>query len=297
MSRRIWLSLLLALPLAALAAGCLGSVLGAVASTDRKAGHAVRLLGRTVDAFREISFTEEREVGLSIGAQIMKTYGILKCPEVDRYLNLVVSTVGAYSDRAGIKYYAAVMPTSQINAVSCPGGYIFVSYGLLLALKDESELAGVFGHEIAHICEKHVLRTIQNIKRREMVAEAVAWDNQDSFNSLVDDLSRTITGAPTSRRYEVNCDRLGTVYVAAAGYRPGGLVHALEKMKTLGMDTRTGHYGKLDDRIAEAVKYGRERGVTETGATLSERYQARCIQPLKAALAAAGLPAAIGARR
>lgn len=273
--------------------GCLDAILSAV---DPEAAHYARLGTRTFDAFRKFSFEEEREIGIAIACQVIHSEGLLDVPEVTRYLNLVVSTVGAHSDRASINYYVAVLPTPEINAVSCPGGYIFISYGLLLALEDEAELAGVFGHEIGHICKKHVLCSIRHQKQKAALAEAVAWENQGAFNSMIDGLTQSVTGAPLSRHYEVECDRSGTVYIANAGYDPNGLVRALAKMKQYGKDARTGHYGPLDERIKEAVEYGQKHGVGQSGQILKERYQQRCIQPLLAAIAKAGMPTQPGKR-
>ena len=228
MSRRSLL-LVSAVFCALLFGGCLSAIMSAV---DPEAAHYMRLGARTFDAVRRFSFEEEREIGIAIACQVVHSEGLLEnCPELTRYLNLVASTVGAHSDRASIDYYVAVMRTPEINAVSCPGGYIFISYGLLLALEDEAELAGVFGHEIGHICKKHVLCSIKHQKQKAALAEAVAWENQDAFNSMMDGLAQTATSAPTSRHYEVECDRSGTVYIANAGYNPDGLLRALAKKR------------------------------------------------------------------
>lgn len=266
-------------------AGCLGSLMSAVAGTDTELGHVARLTSRTADAMRKIGLEEEQAIGLSVGAQIVHAEGVLNCPEVTRYINLVTSVVGAHCDRPTLKYCIAILPTRKINALSCPGGYMFISAGLLLALEDEAELAGVIGHEIAHVCEKHILRTIKNIKWKSVAAEAVAGYDQNAFNNAIDGLTKSTMGAPLSRRYEVNCDRLSTVYLGNCGYDPYGLARALQKMQACGMDTRTGHYGALEDRIREAVEYGRKHGVMQGGRKLRDRYQKRCIQPLVAWMA------------
>ncbi|MBN1808037.1 MAG: M48 family metalloprotease [Planctomycetes bacterium] len=281
---------LLLAALCALSLGCLSQMLAGVMGSDTEIGHAARVIGKTADGFRKIPLTEETEYGRSIGAQAFAAYGLFRCPEAEQYLNLVVSTVGAYSDRPSITYYAAILNEDAMNALSAPGGYVFITWRMLLSLEDESELAGVMGHEIAHVCEKHVLKTMQNVKRKEALLEAVSGGDQNAFNALMDGIMGGVFGAPASRHQEVNCDRLGSVYIVKAGYNGEGLARALRRIAEHGGDPKGRHYGKLGDRADLALRYQKELGYSDRqGVKLQERYLKRCIEPLKQALAKQGI--------
>ncbi|HHN45967.1 MAG TPA: hypothetical protein ENN09_00870, partial [Planctomycetes bacterium] len=156
----------LALLACALAAGCFSQLLQGVMGSDTEIGHAARTVGKGVDAFRKIPYDEELEYGRALAAQAIHYGGCLRVPEVERYLNLVANAVGAYSDRPSINYYVMVLNKDELNALSAPAGFIFLTWRILLVLEDEAQLAGILGHEIAHVCEKHVLDTMQNVKRK-----------------------------------------------------------------------------------------------------------------------------------
>jgi predicted Zn-dependent protease len=262
-------------------------LMSGIMQSDTDLGHAARVVGKSADAFRKIPFTEEQEYGRALTAQTFHAYGLFRAPEIEAYLNLVANTVAACSDRPSIKYYVAILNDNELNALSAPGGYIFVTWRILLTLEDEAELAGVLGHEIGHIAEKHVLDTMQNVKKKEALMEAVTGGDQNAFNGLIDGMMDGTFGAPFSRHQEVNCDRLGGVFIAKAGYDNEGMARALLRLKEVGAAKPGRYYGSLVERADESLKYQKEKGkgkVQTGGVKLTERYQKMCIEPLKAAL-------------
>ena len=78
-------------------------------------------------------------------------------PELQRYIATVGQAVVEVSERPDIDYYFAVLDSSAPNAFATPGGYVFVSVGLLRLLENEAQLAGVLGHEIAHITGRQLI--------------------------------------------------------------------------------------------------------------------------------------------
>ena len=268
-----------------LAVGCMEGLMSGIMQSDTELGHAARVVGKSADAFRKIPFTEEQEYGRALTAQTFHAYGLFRAPEVEAYLNLVANTVAAYSDRPSIKYYVAILNDNELNALSAPGGYIFVTWRILLTLEDEAELAGVLGHEIGHIAEKHVLDTMQNVKKKEALMEAVTGGDQNAFNGLIDGMMDGTFGAPFSRHQEVNCDRLGGVFISKAGYDNEGMARALLRLKEVGAAKPGRYYGSLVERADGSLKYQKEKGKVQAGGVkLTERYQKMCVEPLKAAL-------------
>lgn len=125
----------------------------------------ISLTSRKTDAIsRKYGFTlrEELEIGYKGALKLLKIHGYYNNAKVNEYVNEVGSKIAqTVSRRPDITYQFFVLNTKIVNAISCPGGYIFVTKGALKKMSDESELAGVLAHEIAHIEEGHGLETMR----------------------------------------------------------------------------------------------------------------------------------------
>ncbi len=163
-------TLKLAVPLAAvLLAGCaalqnldVSSMTGGRVSNDQfhsatKAATALR------SGFADISESEEYYIGRAVAAQIMSRYRPLDNPELNSYAQHVAQAVAMASDRPSIYrgYHVQVLKSPEVNAFAAPGGFIFVTTGLLKLVHNEDELACVLAHEVAHVPKKHGLKTIK----------------------------------------------------------------------------------------------------------------------------------------
>ena len=105
-----------------------------------------------------ISVEEEVELGREEHAKIVGRFGIYRDQELQAYINKVGQRVAAESSREEIEYKFTILNDEMINAFALPGGFIYVTRGILMHMNSESELAAVLGHEIAHVTEKHALR-------------------------------------------------------------------------------------------------------------------------------------------
>ena len=95
-------------------------------------------------------------MGKGADAQISKQYGIYQDKELQIYVNRIgQNLVSQLSDKVFPRYYFRVVDSSDINAFALPGGYVYVTVGLLALVNSEAELAGVLGHEIGHIIFHH----------------------------------------------------------------------------------------------------------------------------------------------
>ena len=112
---------------------------------------------------RDIDFEEEREFGSAVGVRwVSEGGGLLQGTDaraLHRQLNLIGKNLAAQSSRPTLPWTFGVLQSPGVNAVSGPGGFVFVSEGLLAKLDDEAQLAGVLAHEIAHVNRKHALGT------------------------------------------------------------------------------------------------------------------------------------------
>jgi predicted Zn-dependent protease len=176
----------------------------------------------------ELSMQTEKKIGQEIMNEIRTqepTY--LDDPEVEAYLNQLGNRLAAASPDPGIGFYFFPLEDPMINAFAMFGGYIGVNSGLILAVQNESELAGVLAHEISHVTQRHLARGIakQNqISTASLLAMAVAIlaarSNADVAGAAMASASAGAAQAQLgfSRDFEREADRIGFQTLEKAGF-------------------------------------------------------------------------------
>lgn len=202
---------------------------------------------KTAKAFRksaqDITEKEERFIGRAAAAQILARFPPLADEALNRYVQAVAQAVAMASDRPDISkgYHAQVLDTDQVNALSAPGGYLFVTKGLLRRLDGEDQLAAVLAHEIAHVARKHGLRAIKTSRLTSafqiLGSEAVKTYSKkdlaqlaDAFGGAVDDVVKTAVVTGYGREYELEADRFGAEYASRANYDPQALGRFIQEV-------------------------------------------------------------------
>jgi predicted Zn-dependent protease len=182
-----------------------------------------------------ITDEQEKELGREVAAKFIDYYHLYSNEEVTRYVNLVGQTVAAQSERQDIQYHFAVLDSDDINAFSTPGGFIFVTRGALALCEDESELAGVLGHEVAHVADKDVIHVVERDKT--MLAgmqEASAHMQSNQWQQYLQNASKkilvTVIDQGLAPADEYNADQKGVTYAYKAGYPADGLERFLTKL-------------------------------------------------------------------
>lgn len=175
---------------------------------------------------------EEREVGREVAAKLVAALHSYKDEALTRYVNMVGDTVAAQSERQDIQYHFAVLDSSDINAFSAPGGYIFITKGAVALCGDESELAGVLAHEVGHVAGKHVLKIVERDKALRVGMDETsahvpgsAYLHKMSQGILIKMIDQGL--APGD---EYDADERGMKYAHAAGYPADGLARFLTKL-------------------------------------------------------------------
>jgi beta-barrel assembly-enhancing protease len=119
-----------------------------------------------------ISHDEERQLGYMIVQELRDQNALLEDPEISEYVNSVGDRLAAQSPDGAQGFQFFVVKDSVINAFAIPGGFVFINYGLILATNSESELASVLGHEIAHVTQHHIARSIRAQSQQAMTTMA-----------------------------------------------------------------------------------------------------------------------------
>ncbi len=220
-----------------------GAGSGSSGSNSLDVGKMSQAAKQLRSGFSDISESEEYYIGRAVAAQILGRYQKLGDAKLNRYAQTVLQTVAAASDRPSVfkGYHVQVLDTPEINAFAAPGGFIFVTKGMLSLARNEDELACVLAHEVAHVAKKHGLKTIQTARLTSAFAllggEAAKRYSPDqvakltqAFEGSIDDIVNKLVVNGYSRDKEYEADKFAAQYARAANYDPGALKSFLARM-------------------------------------------------------------------
>lgn len=174
-----------------------------------------------------LSSSEEQRIGAQAARQLEAKYGLVR----DARLNNLVQSIGrslvsAYAKR-DLPYSFRILNNSAVNAVSLPGGYIYVFRGLLDFTGDDRDmLAGVLAHELGHSEGKHHSKMAE----REMIAGTIIGALTKGSTRDIASLFANVYALKWSRSQEYDADKRGVRALAEAGYDPNGLVRFLDRL-------------------------------------------------------------------
>lgn len=184
-------------------------------------------VAKSLGDLKPVQEPEEIQIGEGVLETLLGARPLLDDPELQRYVNTVGRWVALQSDRPDLPWHFGVNDSDHINAFAAPGGFIIVTKGMMRQLRNEAELAGVLGHEIAHVTQKHHLKALRKSAVVSLLGEGVAAASGEGSQA---EIVRKLVG-PTKELYargldksdEYEADRIGTVLAARAGYDPYGL--------------------------------------------------------------------------
>jgi predicted Zn-dependent protease len=184
--------------------------------------------------FVMMSENQEVAVGRQADEQIKKQYKVYESKAVQDYVNGVGQRLAKQSHRPGLQYRFTVLDTPDINAFALPGGYVYITRGIMAYLNSEAELAAVVGHEIGHVTARHGVRQ-QSAAQAANIGLTIASIFVPEVNSMGgQNLANLIGGALLSgygREHELEADRLGAQYLARADYDPQAIISVLRVLK------------------------------------------------------------------
>ena len=193
------------------------------------------------------SQAEEIALGRNITGSLLGAAPLVKDEALQQYVNKVGRWVASQSERADLPWKFGVIESSDLNAFAAPGGYVLITKGLYQKLTNEAQLAGVLGHEIAHVVKKHQLKVLQ---KQQLLNAGSGWLKEKfaKGNQLADKAigsGAEIGARSLDKDAEFEADRMGMVLATRAGYDAYGLAEVLETI---------GQTNKADSSVALLFK-------------------------------------------
>ena len=185
-----------------------------------------------------LSDADEIRAGQMATANLLGVAPLIQDEELQRYVNRVGRWIALGSKRPDLPWRFGVIESADVNAFAAPGGYVLITRGLYASLGDEAELAGVLGHEIAHVAERHQVELMRKSLLLESGAKALGRELEGDQKK--EELLRRYVGTGAemfARRLdqgaEFEADRQGVILAARAGYSPFGLPAVLQKIASV----------------------------------------------------------------
>ncbi len=184
-----------------------------------------------------MSREDEIRIGTEEHPKLIKEFGgIYKDYNLQNYVKRIGLKLAHYADNTGLSYTFTILNSEKVNALALPGGYIYITRGLLALVDNEAEMAGVLAHEIGHVTARHT-------------AERYSKAKATSLGMMVLNVLSSATGVPTgvnriigfgaqaalksySRDQELESDMLGVTYLVRAGYSPFAMTSFFQKLKS-----------------------------------------------------------------
>jgi len=183
-----------------------------------------------------VLMSEEQEIALGrkTNQQVLQQYGVYDNQELQAYVKDVGEKLAAKSHRRDLIYRFTVLDSKDVNAFALPGGYIYITRGLLAYLNSEAELAAVLGHEIGHVTARHAVRQYTAAQLANITATLgaifVPGMNTAASNQLVQ-LFGTALLRGYGREHELEADQLGAEYLARVDYDPAAMLDVIRTLK------------------------------------------------------------------
>jgi beta-barrel assembly-enhancing protease len=222
--------------------GCLGRVhrFGGARRTDVVSGFSrtvivIGLLTATVSAIDLISVADEIAIGKQAQAEVRKETPQLRDDAVQTYVTRIGRRLAAQAKGARYPYSFSVANYREINAFALPGGPVWVNRGAIEASRNESQLAGVLAHEIAHISQRHSAEQLSNAMVANLGLNLLGALLGNSGGATTANIAARYVASGAflkfSRDDERDADRVGAAIMARAGWDPHGMIELMQTIR------------------------------------------------------------------
>jgi predicted Zn-dependent protease len=182
--------------------------------------------------FALMSEAEEIQMGRQLDQQVRQEMGVYNDPDLQRYVEEIGLELARSSHRPNLPWSFAIVNSPAINAFALPGGFIYLTRGIMAYLGDEAELAGVLGHEIGHVTARHSVEQYSRATGANLglTVASIFFPGARPYADLAS-MGLGILFLKHGRDDEMQADRLGAEYAAKSGWDPSGVTGML---RTLG---------------------------------------------------------------
>lgn len=181
-----------------------------------------------------VSEAQELALGRQAHQQTLQQYRIYNDPALQQYVDAVGQQLAANSHRTDLQYTFTLLDSPEINAFALPGGFIYITRGLLAYMNSEAELAAVLGHELGHVTARHGVRQASSAQATSIGAGVLSIFlpqlRTAGLNQTLGMLSTAILRG-YGREHELEADRLGADYIGATGYDPQAMFEVIRTLK------------------------------------------------------------------
>jgi beta-barrel assembly-enhancing protease len=197
--------------------------------------------------WRSPSQAEEIALGREITGSLLGASPLVKDAALQKYVNQVGRWVASQSERPDLPWKFGVIESNDLNAFAAPGGYVLITKGMYQKLQNEAQLAGLLGHEIAHVVKKHQLKVLQ---KQQLVGYGAGklsglFGKKNKLASKIVGTGAEISARGLDKEAEFEADRMGVVLATRAGYDAFGLPEVLQTI---------GQTNKADSSVALLFK-------------------------------------------
>lgn len=222
--------------------GLAGALLGASlapagAQQAAQGGDLFKLLSQSLD---QIDEPREIQIGQQLAAVLLGSKPLYPDMAMQRYLNQLGRWISLQSSRPDLPWTFAILDDPGFNAFATPGGYVFVTKGLIDRVADEGELAGILAHEITHVTAKHHLIALNKSARAGLLTQVVSSQLKSDLGGMVSAqllaLGKNMYTKGLDQQDEFDADRAGVALATRAGFDPYGLVAVLQQLRTAAPD-------------------------------------------------------------
>ncbi len=209
-----------------------------------------------------VSTQQEVELGTQYAQQINAQLPIVDDPEINRYINILGDSIALLSDDRALDWHFFIVNSKEVNAFAVPGGFIYVNRGLIERSDNLAQLAGVLGHEIAHVTERHSIEQMEKSQKANIgvtLACVLLKACNDPATGQLINVVGTAVFAGFSRKAESEADQKAVTYVSRANINPIGIPQMFSQLleerrsRPAGVEAWFATHPLEEDRISETT--------------------------------------------
>jgi len=176
---------------------------------------------------------QDIEIGRKYAPEVEKQMGGRIADEaLQNYIGSIGRKIVRVSHKPNLEYHFVALDDKSVNAFALPGGYLFITKGMLKKLTSETQLAAILAHEIVHVVARDASAAMSREIGIGILLSAVTSGKASRGVLTVADLTRQILGLQYSREDEKEADLMGLDYMVWAGYNPNGMVETMQMLQS-----------------------------------------------------------------